>query len=183
MPKQAVKYPLEKKLELLRLYKEGKSYAELLDMLGLPKKSRGVVGRLIYEARVWLGEKPAPPKRVKKKKKPPSLSIRSGDTRPLVDAYLISQKVVTPGKLTSERKDFQLAYSAMKYSIWRECRELKELPPGSVIETAWDYSDPKVRKQAELKGLYPSHITTIYVGKDEEAYDDYCLQERDHCGR
>ncbi len=178
MPRAPLKHPLELKLELLRLREEGGyTYEQLREMMGIHKISRGVVGRLIYEAKVHLGLRPPIKRKPKKKKSKTLIPSNEPQQKALVDAYLISQKITDARKINVERQDFEAAYAAMEASILRECRELRHMPPGSVIETAWDYNDPKVRKYAERKHLFPSHITTIYVGKDEEADDDYYLQE------
>lgn len=187
MPRTSMKYPLELKLEALDLYeKHGMTYDQIRERFGIPKKARGVVGRLIYEARIHRGERP-PEVRKKKERVCYDQDNPTHDpkTKSLLDAYLISQKVAGPYRLSVDRMDsegsrqnFQAAYKAMTYSIWRECRELKELPPGTVIQTAWDYSDPRVKRYAEKKNLFPSHVTTVYVGRDPDLDDYHHLQER-----
>ena len=183
--RKPLKYPPEMKLECLRLHEQdGLTYLQIADKFEMGFKARVVVGRLIYEARQSLGLRPARVLDSRPRNDP--LIVRQEEPRKdgLVNAYIFSQKLETPYRLArSQGERGSRMFKGMYYSIVRECTELKELPSGTIIETAWDYSEPLVRACAERYDVYPHHVKTIYVSDEGESLDDYyCISKRSMLG-
>lgn len=141
--------------DVIRRWKSGETYSSIAKYYGLKPTD---IGGIIYRYRH--------PIEVRSRAKPADCPMEEYGAQPEPHTLYAVCMVAEGGSPTRIGEELGITdedvHKAARRSMVREAKELQSLPPGSMIGTAWDYSNPRVKRVIAKHGLsVPDNLTLI----------------------